>query len=405
MSATEAEKLCVVTRMVETHPEGRQFELADTQASLRRLATLVAEGAPPQAVFAAVTEEVLRFFGRGTARLIRYEADGTATIIGNEGTSGAPVAIGEAWENYPETGLTATVRRTGQPARVDDYQSIPGGERYLEEGLKCAVGMPIHVNGRLWGMIAVGAKCGPLPLDTEERMSEFTDLIATALATAHSRAELMASRARLLKASDDVRRRIERDLHDGGQQHLIALALRLRSAGMNSTDTVGPASADAIADELLAIADDLREMARGIHPRILSDSGLGPSLRALGRRASVPTDVNVRVDRRLPPAIEVGAFYVVSEMLTNVAKHAHASMVKVDAEIIEGMLRLCVRDDGIGGAEFSRGSGLIGLRDRVEALGGTFSMDSPNGGGTTALCRIPTELPAEDPWYARIQTT
>jgi signal transduction histidine kinase len=391
--------------MAESRREGRQAALADTQASLRRLAMLVAEGAPPQAVFAAVTKEVQRYFGRGTARLIRYESDGTATMLANEGASGAHVRIGEAWEGYPETGLTATVRRTGLPARVDDYRSIPGGQRYVEEGLRCAVGMPIHVNGRLWGMVAVGRGSGPLPLDTETRMSEFIDLIATAVATAHSRAELMASRARLVKASDDVRRRIERDLHDGAQQRLITLALRLRSAAMDSTDDIGRARPASIAAELLVIVDDLREMARGVHPAILSDSGLGAGLRALGRRASVPTYVNVRVDRRLPPAVEVGAFYVVSEMLTNVAKHAHASTVRVDAEIIEGMLRVCVRDDGVGGAEFSRGSGLIGLRDRVEALGGTFSVDSPHGGGTMALCRIPTVLPAEDPWYARIETT
>src|SRR5690349_3090495 len=183
--------------------------LADTQAALRRLATLVARGEPPEAVFAAATSEALLYFGGGTARMIRYESDGTATLMANEGTTGPHVRVGERWEGYPPTGLTATVRRTGQAARVDDYNDVPGGEPYLREGLRSAVALPIHVDGRLWGAIAVGSGQAPLPPGTEQRMTQFTDLVATAVANAQNRAALETSRdelARLLAEQAALRR-------------------------------------------------------------------------------------------------------------------------------------------------------------------------------------------------------
>jgi signal transduction histidine kinase len=370
--------------------EERLRELADTQASLRRLAMLVARGEPPGVVFAAVTREALRYFGSGTARMIRFELDGTATLVANEGTTGPHVRVGERWEGYPPTGLTAAVLRTGRAARVEDYRDIPGSEPYLAEGLRSAVGMPVHVQGRLWGMIAVGSGQGPLPPDTEQRMTEFTELVATAVANAQSRAELMSSRARIVAASDEVRRRIERDLHDGAQQRLVALALRLRMAAESSTEGSDPRArmADAAA-ELTGVVDDLREISRGIHPAILSKAGLHPALRALGRRSVIPVELDVRVHGRLPEPVEVGVYYVVSEMLANAEKHASASVVKVEAEASGGRLRVRVRDDGIGGADPVRGSGLRGLHDRIEALGGTFSVHSPVGGGTTVTCELP----------------
>jgi signal transduction histidine kinase len=378
------------TAIANAQAEQKLRELADTQASLRRLAMLIARGEPPEAVFAAVTKEALRHFGSGTARMIRYELDGTATLVANEGTTGPHVRLGGHWEGYPPTGLTATVQRTGRAARVDDYRDIPGGEPYLREGLRSAVGMPVHVNGRLWGMIAVGSGEGPLPPDTEQRMTEFTDLVATAIANAQSRAELMASRARIVAASDQARRRIERDLHDGAQQRLVALALKLRSAADESSEhgEIRTEIAD-VAAELMGVTDELREISRGIHPAILSDAGLRPALRALGRRSAVPLEMDVRVDGRLPEPVEVGAYYVVSEMLTNAAKHARASVIEVHAEASGGTLRLRVRDDGIGGADPVRGSGLLGLKDRIEALGGTFSVHSPTGRGTTVSCELP----------------
>jgi signal transduction histidine kinase len=383
------------TAIANARAEQELRELADTQAALRRLATLVARGEPPEAVFAAATREALRHFGSGTARMIRYELDGTATLLANEGTTGPHVRVGERWEGYPPTGLTATVQRTGRAARVDDYREVPGGEPYLREGLRSAVAVPIHVEGRLWGVIAVGSGEGPLPPDVERRMTEFTDLVATAVANAQNRAELMASRARLVAASDEARRRIERDLHDGAQQSLVALALRLRSATELSGLSDVRAEIGDVATGLMEVIDDLREIARGVHPAVLTRAGLRPALRALGRRCAVPVELDVRIDGRLPGPVEVGAYYVVSEMLTNAAKHADASVVEVDAEAVGGTLRLCVRDNGVGGADLEHGSGLVGLKDRIEALGGTFTMLSPPGGGTTVCCELPVMAGAD----------
>jgi signal transduction histidine kinase len=306
------------------------------------------------------------------------------------------VRVGERWQGFPPTGLTATVLRTGRAARVDDYRDIPGGEPYLGEGLRSAVAMPVHVQGRLWGLIAVGSGQGPLPPDTEQRMAEFTELVATAVANAQSRAELITSRARIVAASDEVRRRIERDLHDGAQQRLVTLALRLRSAAEpdSARAELGTQIAG-VAAELMGVIDDLREISRGIHPAILSKAGLRPALRALGRRSAVPVEMDVRVEGRLPEPVEVGAYYVVSEMLANAAKHARASMIQVDAETSGGTLRVRVHDDGIGGATAARGSGLLGLKDRIEALGGTFSVHSPAGRGTTVSCQLPVNADGE----------
>ncbi len=550
-------------------------EMADTQAALRRLAVLVARGEPPEAVFAAATREALQYFGGGIARMIRYEPDGTATLVAREGTT-YPERVGKPFEGYPPTGLTAIVRRTGLPARVDDYRDVPGGERFLREGLQSAVGMPIHVNGRLWGMIAVGSREGPLPDGTEQRMTEFTGLVATAVANAQnrgaleasrdelarllaeqaalrrvatlvargidpaevfsavaeevrrllgadnagigrfepdrtavvivssvgqnpakwpagtrvelrdylvpavvwrtghaarfdedlwstmsdqvaedlreagirsivaspiivdgrlwgvvtasttrepfpagtanrmadftelvatavgnaqSRAELAASRARIVAAADETRRRIERDLHDGTQQRLVSLGLELRLA-QSLVPTELPelgTEIGRVADELNGVVEDLREIARGIHPAILSEGGLGPALRTLARRAAIAVELDVAAIARLPEPVEVAAYYVVSEALTNATRHAHASVVEVDAAVSGGRLRVCVRDDGVGGADPLRGSGLVGLKDRIEALDGTFSVHSPAGGGTTVSCELPVLASAAQP--------
>jgi signal transduction histidine kinase len=230
---------------------------------------------------------------------------------------------------------------------------------------------------------------GPFPADAADRMADFTELVGTAVGNAESRAELAASRTRIVAAADEARRRIERDLHDGAQQRLVALALRLRSVPtpVEYAD-IGIEIAN-VAAGVVAVIDDLQEISRGIHPAILSRAGLPMALRTLGRRSAIPVELDVRIDGRLPEAVEVGAYYVISEMLTNAAKHARATVVEVEAEAVDGMLRLCVRDDGIGGADPERGSGLVGLKDRVEALGGTFSVHSPPGGGTTVSCELP----------------
>jgi signal transduction histidine kinase len=385
----------LATAIANANADQELRELADTQAALRRLAMLVARGERPETVFAAVTREALHHFGLGTARMIRFELDGTATLVANEGQTTPDVKVGDPWVGYPPNGLTATVRRTGWAARVDDYGAIEGGEATLREGIRSAVAVPIHVDGRLWGLIAVGP--GPLPPDLEQRMTAFTDLVATAVANAQTRAEIIASRARIVAASDDARRQIERDLHDGAQQRLLALGLRLRSAVMpHKRDEAGAEIMDVAAD-VMAVTNELREMCRGIHPAILSSQGLRPALRSLGRRSAIPVEVDVRIDGRLPEPVEVGAYYVVSEMLTNATKHAHASIVEVNAEASGATLRVCVRDDGIGGADPQQGSGLVGLKDRIHALGGTFSLQSPAGAGTTACCELPIPAGAGHP--------
>jgi signal transduction histidine kinase len=563
------------TAIANAQAEQELRELADTQGALRRLAILVARGEPPEVVFAAATREARRHFGGGTARMVRYEPDGTETLLANEGTP-SHVPVGQRWDGYPPTGLTVTVRRTGQAARVDDYRDVPGAEVRLREGILSSVAVPIYVNGRLWGMIAVGSGQAPLPADTEQRMSEFTGLVATAVANAQnraaleasrdelarllteqaalrrvatlvargidpaeifsavaeeirrllgadnagigrfepdgaycvivssvgehqitpvgtrvevrgyhapavvwrtgraaqtdedewsgvpgpaadalreagirsmvaspinvegrlwgvvnaltrkgpfpagsadrmadftelaataignaeSRAEVAASRERIVAAADETRRRIERDLHDGTQQQLVSLGFELRIA-----QSVVPAGGLAglqteigrIAGELDGVAEDLREIARGIHPAVLSEGGLGPALRTLARRAAIAVELNVDAIARLPEPVEVAAYYVVSEALTNATRHARASVVEVDAEASGGTLRVRVRDDGAGGADPARGSGLVGLKDRIEALGGTFSVHSPVGGGTTVSCELPVRAGAGQP--------
>jgi signal transduction histidine kinase len=556
------------TAIAKAHAEQELHELADTQAALRRLATLVARGEPPEAVFSAATKEVLWHFGSGTARMIRFELDGTATLVANEGRTAPDVRVGERWAGYPPTGLTATVLRTGQAARVDDYHALPGGEATLREGIRSAAAVPIHVNGRLWGMIAIGP--GPLPPDTEQRMTEFTDLVATAVANAQnrgsleaslddlarllqeqaalrrvatlvargippveifsavadeigrllgadnagiarfepdgtsvvvgrvgdgpamlpvgtrvelrdylapavvwrtgrparvdedvwstvqdpaadrlrewgirsmvaspivvegrlwgvvlamtrrgrfppdtaerladftelvatavgnaeSRAEVAASRTRIVAAADEARRRIERDLHDGTQQRLVSLGLELRRAQSTVLARLPELEAEIgwVADELNDVVEDLREIARGIHPAILSEGGLGPALRTIARRAAIAVELDVAAIARLPGPIEVAAYYVVSEALTNATKHAQALVVCVAVEQREDCLHLSIRDDGIGGADPTRGSGLIGLRDRAEALGGSIEVSSPPGQGTQLLVQLPLRL-------------
>ena len=368
--------------------EQKLRDLADTQASLGRLAVLIVRGEPQEAVFVAVTREALRHFGDGIAWMIRCELDGTTTILANVNTTGPGAQVGGRGEVAPPARLTATVLHTGRPARIDDHRTVAGEEPDLDEGLRSAVAMPVHVNGRLWGMIVIGSGQGPLPPDTEQRMTEFTDLLAAAIANAESRAELVASRARIVTASDAARRRFEREMHDGALQHLIALALRLRSAAGSPERGELRAEVEDVAGELMGVIDDLQELSRGIHPAILSMGGLRPALRALARRSAVPVEMDVRVHRRLPEPVEVAAYSVASELLVNAAKHARASVVAVDAEVSGGILRLRVRDDGIGGAD-PVGSGLIGLRDRIEALGGTFSVLSPKGHGTEACCQLP----------------
>jgi Signal transduction histidine kinase len=264
-----------------------------------------------------------------------------------------------------------------------------------ELGLRSSVGAPIVVDQSLWGvMIASSKNDGSLPAAAESRIAAFTELSAMAIANAESRAELMASRARVVAAADQTRRRIERDLHDGLQQRLVSVGLELRAAQVTVPAQFGELNGalSRVAEERASMFDELREIAQGIHPAVLSDGGLAPALGALRRRSVLPVALDLHVERGLPERVEVAAYYVVSEALTNAAKHAQASVVNVALDTHDTMLRMAIRDDGVGGADPSQGSGLVGLSDRIEALGGTLQVTSPAGKGTTLLIEIPLEV-------------
>jgi signal transduction histidine kinase len=284
------------------------------------------------------------------------------------------------------------VFQTGRPARIDDYATAtgPGADLGRAIGMRSAVGVPISVDGRPWGVINVAStREEPPSPDTEARLAGFTELVATALANAEAGASLAASRARIVAAADTARRRIQRDLHDGVQQRLVSMALQLRGMAPPPGSEEFKAQLDEVAVELTETIDEVRELARGIHPSVLAKGGLRPALTTLARRSVVAAELDVRVERRLPAQAEIAAYYVVSEALTNAAKHSHASLVQVRAEVSAGSLHVTVSDNGVGGADPSMGSGLIGLNDRVDALGGTIVVASPPGEGTTLELTLP----------------
>jgi signal transduction histidine kinase len=368
---------------------------ATEQAALRRVATLVAQSVSPSVVFEAVTREVGLLCDADLARMERYEEDWAVTGVAAWSRVPVELAVGT---RFILDGLSIArgVRQRGEPVRVDSFGEDTGAiaREAQAVGIRSSVGCPIVVAGRLWGVIAASTKREePFPAGTEAQITGFTELVATAIANAESRAELAASRARVVAAADETRRRLERDLHDGAQQRLVSLALRLRA----TATTIPPDMREAhhelagVGSELDETLGDLRELSRGIHPAILSEGGLGPALRTLARRSSVPVQLQVGMEARLPARVEVTAYYVVSEALTNVAKHANASAVEVDVDTDDRLVRLAIRDDGVGGADPARGSGLIGLKDRVEGTGGTLRVESRPGEGTSLLVELPID--------------
>ena len=286
--------------------------------------------------------------------------------------------------------MSTLVFHTGQPARIDDYAdaSGPAADIAQEMGFGASVGVPISVEGRLWGVLAVASAREPLPDGTEARLARFTELVATAVANAQAQAEVTASRARIVAAADETRRRIERDLHDGVQQRLVIQAL-MPSGIRDRVPADVRADVDEVRDELAATRRELRDLCQGVHPAILIEAGLGAAIRALARRSPLPVRVQMRGDGTLPYRCEVTAYYVAAEAFTNAAKHAKASAVDILIERAGGTLTVQVRDDGAGGADDSGGSGLTGLRDRVEAMGGSMTLDSPAGAGTVLTVLLP----------------
>ena len=392
----------VATAIANAESREALARLAAEQAALRRVATLVAGQAAPDEIYAAVAEEVAGRLPADRAAVVRHDHD-TLTVVAYWSTDGTDIPVGT---RIPLEGdvVTAAVRQAGRPIRIETYDDLTGPlveyARTVGPLPPSTVAAPIFVEGEIWGTIFVSTnKADPFPGDAESRVMLFTELVATAIANAENRSELAASRRRLVAASDEARRRIERDLHDGTQQRLVSLALAARAAEAELPKKSGDVREKFswIATGLGEALEDLQELSRGIHPAILSDAGLGPALETLALRSPIPVELDVKTRERFPEPVEVAAYFVASESLANAAKHSQASRITIALTLENERLRLSVRDDGVGGADPGRGSGLVGLRDRVEALGGDFAIESDSGAGTSLSATLPVRDEPGDP--------
>lgn len=359
--------------------------LADEQAALRRVAELVAHDTALQELFPALTREASEILGGLPTALMRYEPDDSAVIVAVRDDR---VPLGMRLPPYPGTPV-GDVLRTGRPARVGNFDATPLGETARTLGVTEAVAVPIMVERRLWGVVSMSTLAGPLPADAEVRLAQFADLGGAAIANAENRAKLQASRARVVATADETRRRLQRDVHDGAQQRLVHTIISLKLARHAIATGADP---DALVDEALAHAEratrDLRDVVRGILPASLTQGGLRAGLESLVADLVLPVDLQVR-GPRCPERIELTAYFVVAEALTNVVKHAQAARAWVKVSQADGVLAVVVGDDGVGGADPARGSGLLGLLDRVDAASGSFTLASPAGGGTRLTVWLP----------------
>jgi PAS domain S-box-containing protein len=387
----------VATAISNTESRAGLRRLAEEQAALRRVATLVARGTRPEQVFAAVANEVGRLLSANLANVCRYESDGAVTFAAS---TSERFPVGSRWPIEGHTNIATVVLETGRPARMDTYDDATGAlaETIREDGIRSAVGTPIRVEGRLWGLIAAASSQEqPLPADTEARLASFTELVAMAIANAEARTEVAASRARIVAAADEERRRVVRDLHDGAQQRLVhtVVTLKLAQEALENGQDDGRALVGEALDNARLATSELRELAHGILPSALTRGGLRDGVAALASRMPLPVETAVTVGR-LPPAVEATAYFVVAEALTNVAKHARAAHAAVTARVANGALEVQVRDDGLGGARRD-GSGLLGLRDRLAVLDGQLRVESPPDGGTLVAAEIPLAGYPEEP--------
>jgi signal transduction histidine kinase len=394
--------------MTPDQPSVAQLEaLLAEQAALRRVATLVASDPAPARLFGGVCEEVGRVLGVQSVGVIRFEDDGTQTILGYWAVDGAPRF--QTGERLPLDGETVSgkLRRSGRSQRVDDYTGVRGElvKRLRGVGIGSAVGAPVTVAGRTWGcIIASSGRPHSFPVGAENRLADFAELVTAALANVDAREQLAASRARIVEAGDEERRRLGRDLHDGAQQELVGAVISLKLAKRRW----GPASDEAreLVEEALEHMEsgirDLRELAAGIHPSVLTDRGLSAALESLAARSSMPVQIGQVPAGRLPAPVETSAYFVVAEALTNAAKHSHCSHVDVSVQIENGSATVEVHDDGVGGADPTAGSGLRGLADRASALGGGLEIESPAGEGTTVRARIALGAPEIDRCAVRL---
>jgi signal transduction histidine kinase len=366
--------------------------LADEQSALRRVAMLVAAAPEPEEVFTAVAEEAGRLLGARSAATIRYEGDFAITVGRWSEGPARGFEPGTAVPLRDSDGLTAIVARTGAAARIDDYTDVSGraAELMRDNGYRSAVAAPVVAGGRTWGLVLVASATGSLGQDAERRLAGFAELLALALESAEARTQLNASRARILEAGMTERRRLERNLHDGAQQRLVALAVQLRvlERKLEHPDAARELLRGAAVELEQALAE-LRELARGLHPAVLADRGLAPALDMLTARAPLPVLVEGVPEARLDAALEAAVYFVVAESLTNAVKHAVATEVHVQMALTAGAVVVEIADDGRGGADPTGGSGLRGLADRVEALGGRLAVESGSGRGTLVRAELP----------------
>jgi PAS domain S-box-containing protein len=373
--------------------EAEREQLAEEQAALRRVATLVAEGATPDTVLDAVAAEMERLLVADGVAVGRYETEEEVTVVAHRSPEPQLAPVGTRM-NYEGHNVSAMVRRTGRPVRLEDLSEARGGfvDVFRSLGARALVGTPIMVGGRLWGTVVASWNSDvPPPADTEERMSRFARLLETAIANADTRNQLTTSRARLLTAADEARRRVVRDLHDGAQQRLVHTILTLKLAQRALDDTDANGTAESLVGEALSHAErsraELRELAHGILPSALTRGGLRAGVGSVVERIDLPVELEIS-DERFAPEVEASAYFVIAEALTNVMKHSHAQSAKVIASVDAGSLRIEVRDNGTGGVD-PNGHGLVGMKDRVTALGGSLEIESPAGRGTLLSATLP----------------
>jgi signal transduction histidine kinase len=382
----------VATAMSNERARSELQRLAEEQAALRRVATVVARAAPPEEVFVKVAEEVGPLLGAEAGSIDRFEPDGYCTVVGSWGKLDEAFEVGSRWK-LEGASVSASVYRTGRPVRLDSYEDEPGpiAAEVRKVGLGSAVGSPIVVDGRVWGALLVAAsRPESLPVDTESRIAQFAELVAAAIANVQARSDLAESRARIIAAADDERRRMVRDLHDGAQQRLVhtIVTLKLAHRELERSGQQAEVLLSEAQQHAQSATEELGELAHGILPSVLTIGGLGAGVTALASRMSIPVVVDVSVDR-LPRAAEATAYFIVAEALTNVAKHSQARQASVTVRAVDGMVEVGVRDDGLGGAG-TDGPGLVGLSDRLAAVGGRLRVASPRGGGTLIVASIPT---------------
>ena len=371
--------------------------LVQEHAALRRVATLVARGPAPDEVFAAVTRETGELLGAQRTSLLRVQSPERAAIVAGWSRGAAPaVPVGHT-AVIDGRGILGQMLRAAAPVRIDDFDEVGGAVAALMRrlGIRSAAAGPIILGGRVWGALTASWPAGAsMPAGAEDRVAAFAELVSLAIENAEARQELAASRARLVAAADEARRRIERDLHDGAQQRLVAAALELSVLDRRlERDPTGARTALTRAREHLEGGlGELRDLARGIHPAVLTERGLNAALDALVNLSPVPVDLRVTLPDRLDAPIEATVYFLVSEALTNVAKYAQADAVSVDVMPTDGDLVVTIADDGVGGADPGQGSGLRGLVDRVQAIGGRLQVTSSPGQGTRLRAHLPAHV-------------